>query len=209
MVSRRQLRATDIARRAIVPLSARGVRNSRLADIGESMGMAGAHLLYYFENKTALFLASLEIVEQDLRERALEAFASMESARDRWEWLLRAATPDDRRDSELSLWLEAWTEAVHDDDVRRHVEELEREWNALLTGVLTYGKERGELPESLDIPEFVEGFAALLDGLSIRVVVGYRSLTKEAVLRLCRTFSEPILQWRPAVIQTSTGGAVR
>ena len=209
MVSRRHLRATDIARRAIIPLSDQGVRNSRLADIGETMGMSGAHLLYYFESKTALFLASLQIVEQDLRESALEAFTTMESARDRWEWLLRAATPEDRRDSDLSLWLEAWTEAVHDDDVRSSVAQLERDWNDLVTSVLTYGKGRGELPEDLDVAEFVEGFAALLDGLAIRIVVGYRDLTRDAALRLCRMFSDPLLRWQHIGADANAGRATR
>ncbi|QIG39490.1 TetR family transcriptional regulator [Microbacterium sp. 4R-513] len=185
------------------------MRNSRLADIGESIGMTGAHLLYYFESKTALFLSSLQIVERDLRERALETFESMPTARERWEWLLRAATPEDRRDSDLSLWLEAWTEAVHDEDVRFHVEQLEKDWNELVTGVLAYGKERGELPDDLDVAEFVEGFAALLDGLSIRIVVGYRGLSRESAIRLCRSFSEPFLRWHDVPAALPVEGATR
>ncbi|AZI58201.1 TetR family transcriptional regulator [Nakamurella antarctica] len=195
METKRQRRATDIARQSIAPLSARGVRNSRLADIGDSIGMTGAHLLYYFESKTALFLASLQIVEQDLRQSAAEAFAQRESAHERWEWLLSAATPEDRYDSNLALWLEAWTEAAHDEDVRVRVEALESDWHELVRGVLEYGKDRGELPADLDVGYFVEGFAALLDGLCLRVVVGYRNLSKESVIDLCRVFSQPFLQW--------------
>src|SRR3954447_12002367 len=117
MTTRRQEKRAEIARAAVGPLSAQGVNNLSLADLGQSLGMTGAHLLYYFDSKNDLFLAALRMVEQDLRDRVRAAFERMPSARERWEWLLDTGAPAGLDDSGLLLWLEAWAGAIHQKDV--------------------------------------------------------------------------------------------
>ena len=196
MTTRRQERRAEIARTAVGPLSAQGVNNVSLADLGRSLGMTGAHLLYYFESKNDLFLAALRIVEQDLRAGLRAAFDEMSSARERWEWLLDTGAPAGLDDSGLLLWLEAWAGAVHQRDVLELISELEAEWQGLLRETLTYGVERGELPETVDVDTVVEGVSALLDGLTIRVVVGYRPVEHADAMRIVHTFVTPLLPWR-------------
>lgn len=195
MTTRRQERSAEIARAAVGPLSQQGFRNARLSDIGESLGMTGAHLLYYFESKTGLFMAALRMVEQDLRESAHKAFESLPTAKERWEWLLEAGAPMGLHDSGLLMWLEAWSEAVHDETVHALITELEANWQGLLGEVLTYGIARGELDDDLDVEEFIEGFSALLDGITIRVVVGYRAVDKARAVRICRRYVDSQLKW--------------
>lgn len=195
MSERKQARRDEIARAAIAPLSERGYRNVRLADIGESLGMTGAHLLYYFDSKTDLFLAALRIVEQDLRERILAEFEHIGTAHDRWEHVVVTGAPVGLHDSGLLMWLQAWSEAVHDETVNAAIRELESRWQSLLCDVLTYGIERGELDDDLDVDDFVEGCAALLDGLTLRVVVGYRPVDPARALRIFRSFADTHLVW--------------
>lgn len=202
MTTKRQSRRAEIARAAIRPLSAQGVNNVRLSDLGESLGMTGAHLLYYFESKNDLFMTALRIVEQDLRDHVLRAFDGMESARERWEWVLETGAPAGLDDSGLLMWLEAWAGAVHEKDVLELISELETEWQGLLRDTLTYGVDRGELPGDIDLDLVVEGVSALLDGLTIRVVVGYRPVDHEVAMRIVRQFVGPLLPWRD-----TTGGA--
>lgn len=196
MGTRREQRSAEIARAAIGPLSARGVRHVRLADVGASLGMTPAHLLYYFASKDDLFLASLRVVEQDLRDRARAAFESIESARERWRWLLDAGAPAGLDDSGLLMWLEAWSGAVHDEDVLAVIAELESAWQALLHETLEYAVARGELPDDVDAGAVVEGVSALLDGLTLRVVVGYRPLDHAAAMEIVDRFTGPLLPWR-------------
>ena len=196
MTTRRQGKREEIARAAVGPLSAQGVNHVRLADLGQSLGMTGAHLLYYFESKNDLFMSALRIVEQDLRATVLQAFEGMPSARQRWEWLLDAGAPAGLDDSGLLMWLEAWAGAVHQKDVLDLISELEAQWQGLLRDTLTYGIRRGELPEGFDVDEIVEGVSALLDGLTIRVVVGYRPVDHAAAMRIVERFVGPLLPWR-------------
>ncbi len=196
MTTKRQAKRAEIARASVGPLSAQGVNNVRLADLGESLGMTGAHLLYYFESKNDLFMTALRIVEQDLRDHVHRAFEGMPSARERWEWLLDTGAPAGLDDSGLLMWLEAWAGAVHQKDVLELISELESQWQALLRETLAYGVERGELPDGIALDEIVEGVSALLDGLTIRVVVGYRPLDHEGAMRIVQRFVAPLLPWR-------------
>ena len=198
MTTKRQSRRAEIARAAIRPLSAQGVNNVRLSDLGESLGMTGAHLLYYFESKNDLFMTALRIVEQDLRDHVLGAFEQMPSARERWEWVLETGAPTGLDDSGLLMWLEAWAGAVHEKDVLELISELEGQWQALLRDTLRYGVDRGELPGGIDLDSVVEGVSALLDGLTIRVVVGYRPIEHDDAMRIVRSFVDPLLPWRDA-----------
>lgn len=196
MTTKRQARRAEIARAAVRPLSTEGVNNVRLADIGKSLGMTGAHILYYFDSKNDLFKAALTTVEEDLRARVRAHFEGIESARERWDWLLKAGAPTGLNDSGLLMWLEAWAGAVHHTDVLELISELEAAWQQLLHDVLVYGVQRGELAADLDIDLIVEGVSALLDGLSIRVVVGYRPVDHDEAMNVVRMFLDPIIPWR-------------
>ncbi len=196
MSTKRQDKRAGIARAAIGPLSAVGMRNATLADLGSSLGMTGAHLLYYFDGKLDLFMAALEMVEADLHERVRTAFESMPSARERWEWMLDAGAPAGLDDSGLLMWLEAWAESVHDPAVHALITRLENSWQELLRETLELGIERGELPETVDVDLVAEGVAALLDGLTIRVVVGYRPVDHDAAMRIVESFAGPLLPWQ-------------
>jgi AcrR family transcriptional regulator len=194
--ARRQARRDEIARSAVRPLTKLGLRNVTLAGLGSELGMSGAHLLYYFDSKVDLFMAALRLVERDLHERVRATFETTTSARRRWEIAVASGAPAGLGDSGLLMWLEAWSEAVHDPDMRALISELEQAWQGLLTDALRYGVERGELPDTVDVGEVAEGVSALLDGLTIRVVVGYRPLDRAAALRLVDRFAAPLLPWR-------------
>lgn len=195
-MTKRQERSAEIARAAIGPLSGLGMRNVTLSDLGSSLEMTGAHLLYYFASKNDLFMTSLRMVEHDLRRQAHEAFEEMPSARERWSWLLDSGAPTGLGDSGLLMWLEAWAEAVHDEAFHELISELEADWQSLLRETLRYAVARGELPDSVEVDQLAEGVSALLDGLTIRVVVGYRPLDHAAAMRIVDSFTSPLLPWR-------------
>lgn len=194
--TKRQAKRAEIARAAIQPLSELGMHNVTLADLGAKLGMSGAHLLYYFESKDDLFMAALRMVEDDLRAQVEGAFDRMPTARERWEFLLDAGAPAGLDDSGLLMWLEAWSTSVHDRDFLALVSELEANWQGLLVETLEYGVRRGELPTDVDAVRIAEGVSALLDGLTIRVVVGYRPVDHQAAMRIVADFTRALLPWR-------------
>jgi len=194
--TKRQQKRADIARSAIQPLSELGMRNVTLTDLGRKLGMSGAHLLYYFESKNDLGMAALRMVEQDLRTRVLASFDRLPSARERWDFLVDTGAPSGLDDSGLLMWLEAWAESVHDRPFLDLISELEKDWQALLADTLRYAVDRGELPDTIDVDQIAEGVSALLDGLTIRVVVGYRPLDHRAAMRVVDQFTASLLPWQ-------------
>jgi len=109
--------------------------------------------------------------------------------------VLQAAAPTGLGDFRLLLWLEAWELAPRDDYVARQVQELEDRWLEMLCDILRYGQGTGEL-ETNDVESFVLRFSALMDGLTIQVVMGSPHIDREKMLDICRKVSHSELPWQ-------------
>jgi len=187
-------RRKALLRAAMEVMAEQGVPESRLADIAARAGISPGHVLYYFESKADLFIQALRTVEQDLREDVLAATATMPSAAERWDYLLEAASPTGPGDFRLLLWLEAWELAPRDEQVARQLQRLEDQWIEMVTGILEHGRDTGEL-ESDDLEGFVLRLSALMDGLTIQVVVGSPRVDRQKMLDICREAARTELRW--------------
>jgi AcrR family transcriptional regulator len=181
-------RREALVRAAIDVIGERGLSRTRVADIGERAGISPGHVLYYFEGKAEIFSRALRTIEDDLRAEAHAAFEQRPSAADRWTWLIERAAPTGPGDSRLLLWLEAWERAPRDPEVAALLAELERGWAELLVDVVEYGRSTGEFHVE-DPQDFAVRFAAMMDGLTIQVVVGLPTLDRERMLEICRRVS--------------------
>ena len=181
-------RRDALVRAAIDVIGERGLTATRVADIAERAGISPGHVLYYFEGKAEIFTRALRTIEDDLRAEALVAFEQRPSAADRWEWLVDRAAPTGPGDSRLLLWLEAWERAPREPDVAAVLVELERGWAGLLTDVVEYGRSTGEFHVD-DTEDFAVRFSAMMDGLTIQVVVGLPTLDRERMLEICMRVS--------------------
>lgn len=181
-------RREALVRAAIDVIGERGLAATRVADIAERAGISPGHVLYYFDGKAEIFTRALRTIEDDLRAEAHAAFEQRPSAADRWTWLIERAAPTGAGDPRLMLWLEAWERAPRERDVAAVLIELERGWAGLLTEVVAYGRSTGEF--KLDDPEdFVVRFAAMMDGLTIQVVVDLPTMDRARMLEICSRVS--------------------
>lgn len=177
-------RREALVRAAIEVIAEKGLSGTRIADVAARAGISPGHVLYYFDGKSDLFSRALRTVEDDLRSQAHEAFATLASAVDRWNWLIDVAAPAGPGDARVLLWMEAWERAPRDPDVSDLVIELERRWTALLVELIEYGSRRGEF--AMDDPEgFAVRFSALMDGLTLQVVAGSRTMDRAQMLAVC------------------------
>jgi len=175
-------RREALVRAAIDVIAEKGLSGTRVADIAARSGISPGHVLYYFDGKAEIFTRALRTVEDELRDQAREAFASLASATERWDWLVDQAAPTGPGDARVLLWMEAWERAPRDPDVSALVIELERRWIALLVELIEYGRDRGEF--AIDDPErFAIRFSALMDGLTLQVVAG--PLDRAQMLDIC------------------------
>ncbi|MHB1928490.1 MAG: TetR/AcrR family transcriptional regulator [Acidimicrobiales bacterium] len=192
----RAQRRHALVRAAMEVMAEKGLSGTRVADVGRRAGISPGHVLYYFESKADLFLQTLRAVEDELRADAVAAFEGLASAHDRWDWLLEVAAPTGPGDFRLLLWLEAWERSPRDRAVAEVVAELERNWIDLMLSVLRHGRQTGEL-DVADPDDFALRFSALMDGLTIQVVTGSRSIDRARMLRMCRDVSAAELGWPP------------
>jgi AcrR family transcriptional regulator len=177
-------RRERLVRAAIEVLAERGLSGTRVADIGERAGISPGHVLYYFDGKGDIFSRALRTIEDDLRAEAAAAFADLESAAARWDWLVARAAPTGRGDARVLLWMEAWERAPRDADTAALLVDLEGRWIDLLLEVIEYGRARGEF-EVEDAEDFAIRFSALMDGLMLQVVTGSPTVDRDRMLAIC------------------------
>ncbi|HYV15481.1 MAG TPA: TetR/AcrR family transcriptional regulator [Conexibacter sp.] len=181
---RRLQRREALLRAAIELIGEQGLSQVRVADVAERAGISPGHVLYYFEGKADLFAQALRMVEQDLRDDYLAHAASLPTAAERWRYLIEAAAPTGPGDARLLLWLEAWELAPRDEDVAQQVHDLEQRWQTLVLDILRLGIDTGEI-HTADPEGFVTRFSALMDGLTIQVVIGSTGVDREKLLAIC------------------------
>jgi AcrR family transcriptional regulator len=165
-------------------MAEQGVAASRLADVGARAGISTGQVLYYFESKADLLVQALREVERVLREQVQAATAAAAGAAATLDAFLELAAPTGPGDFRLLLWLEAWALAPRDPAVAEQVRQLEREWHELLVGVLTAVKPRRTT--DVDLRAFAVRFSAMMDGLTIQVVVGSSAISRDELLAICR-----------------------
>jgi AcrR family transcriptional regulator len=188
-------RRKTLVRAAMTVMSEQGVSQSRLADIGERAGISASQVLYYFNSKAELFIEALRAVESELRDDVIAATATMKSAAERLDYLLAAAAPHGPGDYRLLLWMDAWELAPRNPEVARQLQQLEDHWLDLLTSIFEHGIRSGEL-ECDDLPGFVVRYSALIDGLTIQVVLGSPHVDRSGMLKICRETAQRELRWR-------------
>jgi len=65
----------------------------------------------------------------------------------------------------------------------------------MLCDILRYGQGTGELKPN-DVESFALRFSALMDGLTIQVVMGSPHIDREKMLDICRKVSHSELPWQ-------------
>ncbi len=191
----RVLRREAIIDAACQVMAEQGLATTRVADVAARAGISAGHVLYYFESKADLFLQSLRAVEDRLRDEALARCEPLTTAAERWDAMLDTMAPGGQGDFKLLLWLEAWELAPRDAHVARFIADLDARWQALLLDVLHFGQQTGEIAADADVEDFVERFSAFFDGLTIQVVIGVRSIDRERMLAICRSYAASELDW--------------
>jgi AcrR family transcriptional regulator len=169
-------------RAAMDAIAEHGLHRLRMTHIAELAGMSPGHILYYFTSKESVLVETLRFSETEAAERRRVELAQIESAPRRLLRFIDLYTPSGKGDPELVLWLEVWARSPFNERVHEVHSQLDQLWVTDLADVVAYGLRRREFA-SVDADEFAERFCALLDGYSIRVVVGHRSFTRGTMIQ--------------------------
>ncbi|MEH0059856.1 TetR family transcriptional regulator C-terminal domain-containing protein [Auritidibacter ignavus] len=173
----RQGTGTQRSRREAVVVAAwelfasRGYSTVKIDDIARAASMSPAAVLYYFENKNAIFLATLHHCSQlaaQSQARSLAITDPVQALRS----LARTQLPTTERTRlEWATWAQFWSAAPAFPDAKEVTATAYQRWLDTVTTLIQTGQDQHVLVDT-PVDALRDVFAALIDGLGIRVITG-------------------------------------
>ncbi|ANH38252.1 HTH-type transcriptional regulator BetI [Nocardioides dokdonensis FR1436] len=170
-----------------------GFRAMRVADVAKRSGASTGTVHYYFETKRELMQAAFEWNFHASQARRTPVVEAHEDPRDRLRAFLDSYLPvDEVVVQSWHMWIELWTAALHDTDLRELNENVYGEWRRTVAGIIRDGQDRGYFVTG-DPVLLANGLVSMVDGLALQVLLGSRSMTLEQMRRVCEQSVELIL----------------
>ncbi|MET8829910.1 TetR/AcrR family transcriptional regulator [Streptomyces sp. NPDC004610] len=171
---------------AEVVIVEQGLAQTRTADVARAAGVSNGTLLYQFGTLDALLAEALARAEQRFCERALAAAAEAGAdPRRRLEHLVEWLFATDAETRRLwRLWLETWSAARWNPGIATARQTQDARWRGILADIvadLGLNEERATA--------FTAGFAALVDGLAVQVVLEDSAVTPETARELALVYA--------------------
>jgi AcrR family transcriptional regulator len=167
----------------------RGLHDVRIADVAAELDISTGLVHYHFATKD-------ELIEAMLRDSASAEVATVRASlakharpQDRLERAIDAYVPGVRTDPSWVLWIDVWGEALRDANLRRISEELDGAWVELIAEIVADGVEAGVF-RSADPVASSWRLCAMLDGLSLQVVLHQGTMTRIEMRRHIRRAAE-------------------
>ena len=162
------IRRPQILAAAAEVIAERGVAATRIADVAERSGVSPPAVLYWFDSKEQLLAEALTADDDRFYEELSERLAEAATPAERMVALIETAAADD----DFALWMELWTWALRDADLRAARERFDSRWRATIEAVVADGVAAGEFGADVDPAQAALAIAALIDGLTVQAALG-------------------------------------
>ncbi|MFF7200199.1 MULTISPECIES: TetR/AcrR family transcriptional regulator [unclassified Streptomyces] len=173
-------RREELLGAAVAQIEERGVAAVRIADVAASLGVSNALVLYHFSTKEKLVAAAFtHAADGDLahlRKLLGRRTTAVRRLRSAVRWYAPTGTAKGWR-----LWIESWAASLREPALREVARDLDQQWKAALTEVISQGAAEGEFP--CDDPAAAAWrLTAFLDGLAVQMTSYGGSLSRAAML---------------------------
>lgn len=162
----------------------RGLSETRISDIAKEAGVSPALILYYFDTKDRVLLEALTHANDRFFLRMSRETRRLETAWDKLAKLVelncQGLRPGGDSTNEWPLWMEVWTRALRDPQMRKDHDILDRRWRAAIADIIREGQKSGEFGTD-DADEAALRISAMIDGLSISIVLGATDVTPRRI----------------------------
>ncbi|MER5771264.1 TetR/AcrR family transcriptional regulator [Streptomyces sp. NPDC001985] len=173
-------RRAELLGAAVEQIERRGVAALRIADVAAALGVSNALVLYHFSTKEKLVAAAFtHAADADLahlRKLLGRRTTAVRRLRAAVRWYAPTGTAKGWR-----LWIEGWAVALREPALREVARDLDQQWKAALTEVITEGAAAGEFP-CPDPASAAWRLTAFLDGLAVQMTSYAGSLSRAAML---------------------------
>ena len=170
------MRLDALLRTACEVIVARGLANTRTADVAAAAGVSQALVFYHFETKDKLLAQAFAYAaEQDLARLdavVRSAAAPLEKVRK----ILKLYAPSGNSKA-WEMWIDGWAESMRVPELERVSRRLDLRWKEALTEVISAGAAAGDF-DCADPNGAAWRITALADGLTIQVTVHDRVISR-------------------------------
>ncbi len=170
-------------------IAERGIAGTRIADVAERCGVSPPAVLYWFDSKEKLLAEALVADDERFYGRLAARLDPAASPRERMALLLGVAAEES---TDFALWMELWTWALRDAELRRARERFDARWRSEIEAIVGAGQEAGEFGP-IDPGRAALAIAALIDGLTVQVALGDPDVSAESLLAATAEITERLL----------------
>ena len=173
---------------AVAVISRRGVDRARLADVAEEAGVSLGLVQHYFRNRERLLIETFRREQERISQVWTAAVAADADPLLRLAEYLRLASPQGGAsaatafDPGWSFWLEFWSKANRDSEIRAEVYVIYDEFAELFRSAIRDGARRGEFRLSGSVEDAADRLISLMDGIAVRTLLG--GLERDRMLKL-------------------------
>jgi len=171
-------RRAQILDAAVVVISRRGVDRARLADVAEEAGVSLGLVQHYFRTRERLLIETFRREQERISQIWHDAVPDDADPLTRLAEYLRLSSPEGSAsaatpfDPGWSFWLECWSKANRDDEIRAEVSDIYGDFAELYREAIREGVERGEFRISGEVEDVADRLISLADGLAVRTLLG-------------------------------------
>ena len=185
-ISLETLRREQLLDAAIGLVAAKGYEATTVRDIAAAADVATGTIAYWFASRDDLLRAALVEAARRFGRRLDDALAAAETPLDELIAHAEVATP--RTEAEIAaqvVWVEFWRQAQRDEELRALHERIYDSWRARIAGSVQAGVEAGAF-RAVDADDWARRFVALIDGLTLHVLLHPGSVTADDMERIAR-----------------------
>lgn len=181
-------RKEEILSAACDVVSRVGFKSLRVADVAKKAGISTGSVHYYFDTKRDLMHAAFEWNFERSLERRRELLESGEEPARRLRAFVDSYLPrDETTVAAWHVWAELWVEALHDPDLQELNERVYGEWRRTVAAIIRDGQDAGHFRDG-DAVLMANGLVGMIDGLSLQVLMGSKSMTVDRMRAVCDLF---------------------
>ncbi len=163
---------------AVVVISRRGVDRARLADVAEEAGVSLGLVQHYFRTRERLLVETFRREQERISDIWSVAMPPGSDPLLRLTEYVRLSSPEGGESAATafvpgwSFWLEFWSKANRDDEIRAEVTDIYNDFGVLFREAIRDGVKSGEFTISGKVEDVADRLISLMDGLAIRTLLG-------------------------------------
>jgi AcrR family transcriptional regulator len=171
-------RRAQILDAAVVVISRRGVDRARLADVAEEAGVSLGLVQHYFRTRERLLIETFRREQERISQIWHDAVPDDSDPLTRLAEYVRLSSPEGGAaaatpfDPGWSFWLEFWSKANRDEDIKAEVADIYSDFAELYREAIRDGVARGEFAIRGSVEDSADRLISLADGVAVRTLLG-------------------------------------